>query len=1047
MIKKILLLFFLGLFMCSQVILAQTRITGKVFDEKTNAPIIGATVSLRNNSKVSTATSDDGSFNLNAPANARLIITFVGYKQMEVTASNTPISVRLSPGEAALSEVVVVGYGTRSKQDVTGSVVRVTAKEVNNTPVTSFESALQGRAAGVQVQQQSGKLGQGINIRIRGASSVSAGNEPLYVIDGIPVIAPPATSSGSLSTNGAATDALADINMNDIESIDILKDASATAIYGSQGSNGVVIITTKKGRSGTSRIDFGYYTGLQKPTGRREFMNAQQYLDYFQLAAIGAGKQDFAAGSYPTLAAAIAANKTSVENRFTRYSAGNNDWQTAKTNTDWQDQVFRRAPISQYDLSLSGGSEKTKYYISGQYLDQTGIVVRNAFKRYSGRINLDQQVKDWLNVGMNMSFSRSQNDRLSNDNQFSTPLQIVALSPITPVIDPRTGLLSGTLDPVTGNPNTNYPVYYNPLLSVANASYNTLVNRTIGNVYGNITITKGLSFRTEMGLDQLNQSEEGFNGRVTARNSGFTAASGFGSGFYYTAQVLNLTTNNYFHYNGNLGSDQDQNIDLTGGMAFQKSNMATSGAAAQGFPSDAYQKLASGATKTTATSGSTSNTLLSYFLRANYKFKDKYLLALSGRIDGSSRFGVNNRYGFFPAASAGWIVTKEDFLSGVDWLSLFKIKASYGFNGNDRIPDFAARGLYSGGAAYGGQAGQAPSQLANPDLKWETTKGSDLGFEASFLKSRISLEVDVYKRDTKDLLLSVEVPGTSGFSTQFRNVGNLTNKGIEVTLNSTNVSSKDFRWSTNLNFTKNKNKITNLGGQLLGTSVNKAMEGQPLGVFVAREYAGVDANNGDALYYKNTLKSDGVRDRTTTNDYNAATDVIIGDPNPKLLYGIGNTFSFKGVDVDILFQGVYGNDVYNGGGQYMSASGSNGYDNQTVDQLRAWKNVGDITDVPEARLFYSNGTNPSSRYISKGSYLRLKSMSLGYNVPAAVARRIKLDRLRIYARAINLFTFTKYKGWDPEVNADYQASNINQGVDFYSVPQIKSIVFGINVGL
>ncbi|MDQ6814615.1 MAG: SusC/RagA family TonB-linked outer membrane protein, partial [Bacteroidota bacterium] len=695
--KKTLLLFLCCLFSAMQILVAQTRITGKVLDEKNGAPIGGATVSVKNNTKISTATADDGSFSLNAPANSRLIITYVGYKQMEVVAFSSPVTVRLAAGESALSEVVVVGYGTRSKQDVTGSVVRVTAREVNNTPVTSFESALQGRAAGVQVQQQSGKLGQGINIRIRGASSVSAGNEPLYVIDGIPVIAPPATSSGTLSSNGAATDALADINMNDIESIDILKDASATAIYGSQGSNGVVIITTKKGRSGTSRIDVGYYTGFQKPTGRREFMNARQYIDYFEQAAIGAAKQDFAAGRYATLDAALTANKTNVENRFTRYSAGNTDWQTAKVSTDWQDQVFQHAPISQYDLSLSGGSDKTKYYISGQYLDQTGIVVRNGFKRYSARINLDQQIKDWFNVGMNMSFSRSQNDRLSNDNQFSTPIQIVALSPITPIIDPRTGLLSGALDPATGNPNTNYPVYYNPLLSVGNASYKTLVNRTIGNVYGNLNITKGLTFRSELGLDQLNQSEEGFNGRVTARNSGFTAASGFGSGFYNTAQVLNLTTNNYFHYNNAIADVH--NVDLTGGMAFQKSNTATSGAAAQGFPSDAYQKLASGATKTTATSSATSNTLLSYFLRANYKFRDKYLLALSGRIDGSSRFGVNNRYGFFPAASAGWLINKEKFLSDVNWLSLLKIKASYGFNGNDRIPDFAARGLYSGGAA------------------------------------------------------------------------------------------------------------------------------------------------------------------------------------------------------------------------------------------------------------------------------------------------------------------------------------------------------------
>ena len=1019
-------------------VFAQTSVKGKVLTGKNGSAVTGATIAIKN-SKRSVVSQMDGSFTIDAPSNAKLTISFIGYQTQDVDASASPLTINLVETESALNEVVVVGYGTKTKIDVTGSVANIGGKEISNTPVTSFEGAIQGRAAGVQVQQQSGKLGQGINIRIRGASSVSAGNEPLYVVDGIPVI------SASNSTNGAATNPLADLNMNDIESINILKDASATAIYGSQGSNGVVLITTKKGKAGNSKIDLSFFTGLQKPTGKREFMNTQQFIDFFEQAAVGAAKKDFAGGVYPTLQAALTARKTAIENIFTRYSGASQDWQTAKVNTDWQDPVFQHAPISQYDLSFSGGTDKTKYYISGQYLDQTGIIIRNSYKRYNGRLNLDQQIKSWLNVGINLSYASSLNKRISNDNQFSTPLQIVALSPITPVIDPRTGLASGSLDLVTGNPNSNFPVYYNPLLSAGNASYNTLVNRTLGNIYGNVNIIKGLTFRTEFGLDQLNQTEEGYNGRLTARNSGFTAAAGFGGGFYTTAQALNLTTNNYFHYVKEFGALHS--LDLTGGMAFQKSSIATSSTAATGFPSDAYQKLSSGATKTTATTNGTSNTLLSYFLRANYKFSDKYLLSISGRADGSSRFGVNNRYGFFPAASAGWIVSRENFLSGVTWLDLLKIKASYGLNGNDRIPDFSARGLYTGTAAYGGMAGQVPFQLANPDLKWETTKGSDLGFEAAILKNRVSLEVDVYQRDTKDLLLTVEVPGTSGFSTQFRNVGRLTNKGIEITLNTVNINTKNFKWNSSINFSANRNKITSLGGQLLGTGVNKAMEGQSLGIFSAREFAGVDPANGDALYYLNTVKADGSRDRTTTNNYNTATDVIIGNPNPKFIYGFSNNFSYKGFDLDVLLQGFNGNSVYNGGGQYMSASGSNGYDNQTIDQIAAWKNPGDITNVPEARINGANGINSSSRYISGGSYMRVKSMALGYNISASILKNLKIDRIRLYARAINLFTVTKYKGWDPEVNADYQAGNINQGVDFYSVPQIKSVVFGLNISL
>lgn len=1028
--KVYLLLLFLGIF-SKQMIHAQAGISGKVIDAKTNAPVSGATVSVKNNANISTATAENGSFTINAPAKSRLVISYVGYRPVEIAASAASAPIKLSPGEATLNEVVVVGYGTKLKQDITGSITKVTAREVNNTPATSFESAIQGRASGVLVQQQNGKLGQGINIRIRGASSVSAGNEPLYVVDGIPVI------SASQSSTDAPTNPLADINMNDIESIDILKDASATAIYGSQGSNGVVLITTKKGRTGTSKIDLGYYTGFQKPTGKREFLNAQQYVDYFQQAGVGAAKQDFAAGYDTSLQEALEDYEGRVTRRLTRYSAGTQDWKTASVNTNWQDKAFQSAPISQYDLNISGGNEKTRYFASGQYLDQKGIIIGNAYKRFSGRVNLDNQVNNWLSFGMNMSFARSQNDRISNDDAFNTPLQMVALSPITPLIDPRSGLLSGQLDTATGSPNTNFPVYYNALLSSKNAFYKTLVNRTLGNVYGNINITKGLTYRTEVGIDQLNQTEESYTGRLTARDAGIPN----GRGSYYTAQVLNITTNNYLHYVSTL--NDLHNIDLTGGMAFQKGSTATSGARAEGFPSDAYTKLSSGAIKTEATSSSTVNTLLSYFLRANYKYNDKYLLTLSGRADGSSRFGANNRYGFFPAVSAGWIISKENFLENAKGLSFLKLKASYGSNGNDRIADFASRGLFSGRGSYGGQPGQKPSQLPNPDLKWETTKGTDIGLEAGFFKNRISIEIDVYKRDTKDLLLSQEVPGTSGFRTLFRNIGSLNNKGIEISLNTTNVASKNFRWTTNVNFSANKNKITNLGGQVLGSSVNKAMEGQPLGIFFAKEFAGADPANGDALFYINKTKGD----RTTTNDVNEAEDVVIGNPNPKFFYGFSNSLTFKGIDLDVLLQGVYGNKIYNGGGQYMSASGSNGYDNQTTDQLRAWKNPGDITDVPEARTFYANGVNPSSRYISSGSYMRVKSVSLGYTIPASAIRKFKIERIRVYARALNLFTVTKYEGWDPEVNADYQADNINQGVDFYSAPQIKSIVFGVNIGL
>ena len=1001
---------------------AQTKeITGKVTDSKDGTPVPNVTVRAKGG--VSAVSTDlNGLFKLVVDNKIKsLIFSSVGYNEQEVTISGSSVNVALSVSDKSLSEVVVVGYGTKLKRDVTGSVAKVGAKELNNTPVTSFESALQGRAAGVQVSQQNGKVGQGINVRIRGSASVTAGNEPLYVVDGIPL------QNTNLSSNGAATNSLADINTNDIESLEILKDASAAAIYGSRASNGVVLITTKKGKAGKSKIEFGYFTGTQKPTGKRDFLNAKEFVDYTRMAAANAFRID---PSFDYVAFA--------ESRLKRYSAGTDDYKTAAINVDWQDQAFQKAPISQYDLNFSGGNEKTTFFMGGQYLDQDGIIVKNGFKRYSARLNLEHKVRDWFSMGMNLSFARSINNRVSNDDQFSTPLQIVALSPITPLIDPRTGLTSGALDLNTGLPNTNFPVYYNPMLNVQDASYTTTVNRTLGNIFVSLHLLKGLNFRSELGMDQMNQNEETFSGPLTFRNSGVQR----GSGFYSADQILNLNTNNFFQYNKSIGKSD---LDVVLGSSFQNWKIASASASGTDFPVDELRKLNNAAVPTAVSSSSSNWKLLSYFLRANYKFNDRYLLSVSGRYDGSSRFGANNRYGFFPAASAGWIISEEKFMQNVNWLNFLKLKASYGLTGNSEIPDFAARGLWSS-ASYAGVPGLHPSQLANPDLKWESTASFDAGVEASVLKNRLTVEVDYYTRKTHDLLLNVNVPGISGFSTQLRNVGKLTNKGIEFTINTENIVSKNFRWSTSINFGANQNKITDLGGQEIG-SLNRAKEGQPLGVFYAREFAGADPANGDALFIKNTVGTDGKVDRSTTNDYNAAVDVRIGKPTPDFIYGMRNYFSYKEIDFDVLLQGVQGNQLFNGGGQYMSSSGSNGFDNQTRDQLNSWKKAGDITMVPEARMFLANGTDNSSRYISEGSYLRVKAVTLGYNLPKTLLTKMHLEKLRVYIRAQNLFTITKYKGWDPEVNADYQASNINQGVDFYSAPQLKTIVFGLNIGL
>ncbi len=1022
--KKILLLKFLLLALWSGQLLAQTKmVTGKLTSSDDGIPLPGVNIVVKGSTKGTTSDAE-GNFSVAAAENDVLVVSFIGYATQEIPVGNqTSINITLLPDTRQLSEVVVVGYGTQEKRDLTGNIASVSSSQLQNVPVASIEQGLQGKASGVFIESQNGKLGQGIKVRVRGSSSLSASNQPLYVIDGIPI------TSASQSSNGAETNPLADLNFNDVASVEILKDASASAIYGSRAANGVVLITTKRGKTGKTIFTVNYFTGTSRETGRRKFLNATQYITAETQAAVAADRINGSGTAYQDF----------NTGRLTRYAAGNANYASSNVNTDWQDLAFRAAPINQIDVSASGGNEKTRFFVSGQYSDQNGILIGNELKRLSARMNLDHKATEKLNFGINFNLARTENHRLSNDDAFSTPLQIVALSPITPKIDPRSGLMSGLLDPNSGLPNTNFPVYYNPLISIDNAHYTATVYRTFANAFAGYKIVPGLTFRSEVGTDLLFQLEDQYLGAATQRNTG----TANGQGFNATTVIANYTTNNFLKYEKTIG---EHTFDVIGGMSFQKSTNNFSSISAQQFPSDAYKNINAAASITSATAGPTNFTFLSYFARGNYKLKDKYLLSFSGRVDGSSRFGPSNRYGFFPAASAGWIVSEEPFMKNIGLLSLLKLRASYGLTGNAEINNFAARGLY-GPSNYVGQGGQAPIQLPNNNLKWETTTQTDVGIDFSFLQGRISVEADYYIKSTKDLLLFKNLPGTSGYQNFFQNIGALENKGFELVINSQNLVG-ELKWNTSFNIATNQNKVTNLGGQILGTNdLNRAIEGQPIGVFYGRQFAGADPNTGDALYVLNTKNPDGTINKGTVNDqnYNAAQQVVLGNPNPKWYGGITNNLSYQGIDLTVVFQGVQGNKIYNGGGQYMSASASNGFDNQTTDQLNAWKNIGDKTSVPELRMFQGNGVNPSNRYLSDGSYLRLKTITLGYSLPKPLANRLKVERIRIYVTAQNLFTFTSYKGWDPEVNADYQASNINQGVDFYSAPQPKTITAGLNL--
>jgi TonB-linked SusC/RagA family outer membrane protein len=1025
MMKQFLLSGILLVFLAAGAFAQERTITGTVTSADDNSSLPGVNVLAKGTNK-GAVTDAEGKYRIAVPANTTMLVfSFVGFTTQELEIGNrSTIDVALKTDATELSEVIVTGYGTQEKRDFSGNVAKVGAADLKDMPLPSFDNALQGKAAGVVVNAGSGKLGQGIQIRVRGQSSVSASNEPLYVIDGIPV------TTDDLGSTGGATNPLADINPQDIESINILKDASSAAIYGARGANGVVLVTTKRGKAGRTNVNFGYQFGSSTPSRKVEFMNSEQFISYYRQAAGNSDRIDGIPTNDPDSYTAY------MEGFFDAFSLGTFNTPN-QASTNWGDLAFQSAPMQQYDLNLSGGNEKTSFYISGQLLNQKGILIGNQLDRYTGRVNVEHKASDRFKLGMNMSLGRTYNQRISGDRQFDNPMQMVALTPLTPQTDPATGL------PVGMPPgDVNLPVYYNPLINIGNAYNNTTVYRNISNIFGQLDIVKGLSFRSEFGVDILNQQEEAYYNSLTQRN--FGAPLGLGRNLY--TRVDNYNTNNFFNFDRSIGEKHSINAVL--GMSYQQSQTKTNFIEGQDFPSDAYRMIASAARRTNGSSTETNFRFVSYFARANYKLMDRYLLGVSARVDGSSRFGNESKYGFFPAVSAGWILSEENFLKNLEQVSLLKIRASYGRTGNAEIGNFPARGLFTGDANYGGTPGQRPSQLANPNLRWETTNQWDVGVEFGLFSDRISGEIDYYQKRTTGLLLNVNVPATVGFTTQVRNVGEMINRGVEFVLNTENLVG-DFRWKTSFNIARNINRVENLGGQIIEGGLNnmsRAVEGQPLGTFFTAEYAGVDPENGNALWYRNTTQADGSVDRSTTSRYNEAQRVVVGSPLPDWSGGITNTFSYKGFDLSIFFNAMLGQEInFYGAGRFASANGRF-EDNQTADQLNSWRPDNRNTDIPEARLFFNNGAQPSSRFIYSASFVRLRNVSLSYNVPRSVLQKIKMNSARVFVAGQNLLLFTPYKGWDPEVNADDIVTNIAQGYDFYTAPQPRTITVGVNIG-
>lgn len=972
---------------------AQAVVSGRVTSATDGNALPGVTV-LEKGTTNGATTNASGDYQLTVRPDAVLQFRFVGMTMQEIPVNGrSTINVQLRSDEQQLEEVVVVGYGTQLKQELTGNVAQISGDQIANVPTPSLESALQGRAAGVYINQGSGKLGSGINIRVRGAASVSASNQPLYVVDGIPV-----TSSDLGSTNTEPLNPIADINPNDIESIEILKDASASAIYGSRASNGVVIITTKRGKAGKTNVNFNYYTGWSKPTKIREFLNAAEYIELFTEAAENEGYD--------------------AEEMFGFFGLDIN----SDVDQNWAEEPFQNGNVSQYEVSLNGGNEKTRFYINGNYNTTDGIIIGNEFDRAAGRLNIDHTISDRFRIGTNLSLIRTLNKRVSDDNAFSNPVQLNALPPIQPKIDPETGELN------------RRTLYYNNLIDQRDGFNDALTYRTISTGYLEFDIMKNLQFRTEHGVDFLNLQEELYLGRLTE--------DGGPSGYGYNSQFTstNYNTNNTLNYN-TLVNDMHK-LDFLIGFSYQDASATSASVEGRGFPSDRFKKISSASRIISGSSTGTDYAFLSYFARANYVYKEKYLFSGSVRSDGSSRFGSDNRYGTFPAASAGWIITGEDFLSENKIVNFLKLRASYGLTGNAEIGNFASRGLYSA-SAYEEESGLIPTTLPNPDLRWEKTKQFDIGLDYGLFEDRITGEIDYYIKNTDDLLLNLPLPATSGYSNITKNIGKLENKGVEFVLNTQNFVG-DFTWNTNFNVAFNRNKVTDLAGNtIFGDSrgMGQIREGEPMAVFWGPKYAGVDPDNGDALYYVRPGSDE------TTNVYGEAEHQKVGDPNPKAIGGFTNNFSYKGFDLSILMQFVTGNDIYNMAGFFQSVNGDF-FDNQTKDQMNRWQKPGDNTNVPQARLFAGNGSQKSSRWVQDGSFLRINYVNLGYKLPDAWISKVKFTSARVYVQATNLHTFTDYDGYDPEVNTTYFGrSNVMLGHDFYTPPLAKTITVGVNIGL
>lgn len=991
----------------------------------------GATVSVKGTTTAAIS-NDKGEFSITlASGRSILQISHVGYKPKEVAAKNgTSLNIILEEENNELSQVVVIGYGAVKKSDLTGSVATIKAEDIKAVPVTSFDQALQGRAAGVQVTQTSGKPGSEPSIRIRGTTSINAGNEPLYVIDGMLV----SSDGGDMTTGvtlGPRIGALAAINPNDIESIEILKDASATAIYGSRGANGVVLITTKRGKAGAGSINFDSYYGEQQVAHKLDLLNAAQFADFVNDAKLNA-------------------NATPVYVNPKNLGKG----------TDWQNELYRTAPMESYQLSFSGGDEKTKYSISGGYFDQDGIIISSNFKRYSFRTNLDRQINKRLTVGNSISYARIASTGVLTNAGTIVPGVVSAailFNPILPVYD-------STVKGGYTFENDRGKTLGNPIADAKEYTSFTTSSRLLGNVYARYKILESLEFRTSFGIDAFTQKENSFGPNYLKRTQASQGEASVG-----TVQGLTWLNENTLTFNKTI--KEKHVFNAVAGFTVQKFQNESLFAYAFDFPDDrtGYHNIASGLKPQKASNGESQWSLVSYLGRINYSLEDKYLFTLTGRADGSSKFAAGSKYGFFPSGAFAWRVSKENFMKNMKSVSDLKFRASYGVIGNQAIAPYQSlalvgpygEGVFNSSNGSEVYTGLEPLSYVNKNLKWESTKQTDIGVDLSLLQSRLTVTVDYYQKKTFDLLLSTPIPTTSGFSTTLLNVGNIANKGWDFDVRSINTTGA-FHWTTSLNLSMNKNKVTNLNTEtdiiLAGASLLRT--GLPIGTFYGYINDGIfqsdeEAAKSPVLVGQEPTSSNvsarakagdrKYRDTNGDGKIDANDRTVLGSAQPKFTWGFNNSFSYKNIELSLFFQGSEGNKLANFNSyDLLSFTGQN---NVLAEAgLNRWTPENHSDKYPRA---LSSGSLDvglfSSAIVEDASYVRLKNVTLAYSLPSSLLQRAKIKNVRVYFGATNIWTLTKYTGYDPEANT-YGQSTTLIGIDAGGYPQAKTFTAGINLG-